>query len=104
MKADHYQVLVDPIADKKLALHLEFLARVSEKAALRLYDDYREALLFLQNNPEICPIYLTQKQINTELRYRLFGKRYRIVFEIVHNQVFVYDIQDCRQNSDKDLI
>jgi hypothetical protein len=57
MKAKSYQVYVDPIADMKFAAHMEFLARVSEKAALRLYDNYRESLLLLEENPEICPPY-----------------------------------------------
>jgi mRNA-degrading endonuclease RelE of RelBE toxin-antitoxin system len=104
MKVKQYQVFVDPIADKKFAAHLEFLARVSENAALRLYDEYEASLLFLRDSPEICPAYLLEKHIDAKLQYHLFGKRYRIVFEILDDQVFVYDIQDCRQNFDKDLI
>ena len=32
------------------------------------------------------------------------GKRYRAVFEIIDNNVYVYDIQDCRQDTDKSLV
>jgi hypothetical protein len=42
--------------------------------------------------------------IDAQLRYKLFGKRYRIVLEIVGNAVYVYDIQDCRQDVDKNII
>ena len=47
---------------------------------------------------------MLEMPIDVQLRYRLFGKRYRIVFEIVGNSVYIYDIQDCRQDSDKNLM
>jgi hypothetical protein len=104
MQVNQYQVFVYPKAIQKLAEHTEFLARVSENAALRLYDQYEESLLFLGDSPEICPPYSTKRPIDGEFRYHLFGKRYRMVFEIDGASVFVYDIQDCRQDYDKYLI
>ena len=104
MESDKYSVLIDPSAGRRLASHIEFLARVSESAAVHLYKAYEEALGFLEDTPEICPLYVPQKSIDAQLRYKLFGKRYRIVFEIVENYVYAYDIQDCRQDTDKDLI
>jgi len=104
MTEGQYCVFVEPSADKRLAVHIEFLARVSENAAINLYKAYEEALGFLADSPESCHIYDPQMPIDEELRYKLFGKRYRVVFEIVGNAVYVYDIQDCRQNFDKNLI
>ena len=104
MESDKYSVFIDPSADRRLASHIEFLARVSENAAMHLYKSYEEALGFLEDSPEICPLYIPQKPINAQLRYKLFGKRYRIVFEIVENNIYAYDIQDCRQDIDKNLI
>jgi len=104
VELNEYNVHIDPSASTRFAHHLEFLARVSENAAFRLYDDYDEALGFLENNPESCPLYYLQIPIDEELRYKLFGERYRIVFEIIANDVYVYDIQDCRQNTDKNLV
>ena len=104
MSFKHYQVFVSPVADRKLAIHIEFLARVSEKAAVRLYESYKEALGFLRDSPKSCPFYIPKISIDAELRYKLINKRYRVVFEIVDNNVYVYDVQDCRQNIDKNLI
>jgi hypothetical protein len=43
--------------------------------------------------------------LDIELRYKLFGgNRYRIVFEVAKSDVYVYDIQDCRQDTDKNLL
>jgi len=99
-----YSVFVEPSADRRLASHFEFLSRVSEDAAFRLYDEYEETLRFLEYNPERCPPYVPKIPIDAQLKYRLFGKRYRIVFEICDKDVYVYDIQDCRQDSDKNIL
>ena len=48
MESDKYSVFIDPSADRRLASHIEFLARVSEKAAVHLYKAYEEALGFLE--------------------------------------------------------
>ncbi|MDR0249449.1 MAG: type II toxin-antitoxin system RelE/ParE family toxin [Oscillospiraceae bacterium] len=104
MEPKTLSVFVDPQADRKLAHHIEFLARVSEAAATRLYQAYEDALHFIMDFPEACPAYLPQKPTDARLRYSPFGKRYRIVFEVVGGEVYVYDIQDCRQDSDKNLV
>jgi len=36
--------------------------------------------------------------------YILSNKRYRIVYQIIGNQVFVDDLQDCRQGDDKSAL
>ena len=104
MEPDKYSVYIAPSADRRLASHIEFLARVSENAAALLYEDYEEALGFLEDNPEACQLYVPENPIDAQLRYKLFGKRYRIVFEIVGDNVYAYDIQDCRQDTDRNLI
>ena len=104
MSPDHYHVLVEPMADRKFAYHIEFLARVNELAAAQLYESYEEAIEYLQSTPESCPPYFPQLPSDSELRCKLFGKRYRIVFEILGDEVYIYDIQDCRQDEDKNLI
>ncbi|MCL2048212.1 MAG: type II toxin-antitoxin system RelE/ParE family toxin [Defluviitaleaceae bacterium] len=99
-----YHVLVDPKADMKLFRHIEFLARVSEAAAEKLYTFYENALNELSELPTICPRYYSQKPIDYELYCKPFGKRYRIVFEIIDDNVYIYDIQDCRQDTDKNYV
>lgn len=87
-----------------MASHLYFLARFSESAAGRLCDSYEAALGALAENPHSYPKYESQSNFATELYTKLFAKRYRIVFEVIDKTVFVYDIQDCRQDIDKRLI
>ncbi|MCL2828824.1 MAG: type II toxin-antitoxin system RelE/ParE family toxin [Oscillospiraceae bacterium] len=104
MEVKKYLVSVTPPADQRFANHIAFLARVSERAAMGLYQEYEEAFGFLEEAPESCPLYTTSILVDATLRYKLFGKRYRIVFEVVDNAVCIYDIQDCRQDTNKNLI
>jgi len=103
MENREYSVVVKPTALRRLASHIEFLARVSEEAASSLLAEYDESVKFLNGNPESCPPYMPEISIDANLRFKLFWKRYRIVYEIIGNTVYVYDIQDCRQNTDKNL-
>ena len=104
MPSDNFTVLVSPRADRKMASHFQFLARVSEPAAGRLYDAYEEALGNLAENPRGYPRYEPLSEIAAELHKKIFAKRYRIVFEIREDDVYIYDIQDCRQDIDKSLV
>ena len=87
-----------------MASHIHFLARVSVPAAERLYDAYEEALGALAENPRGYPRYESHGKIAAQLHFKLFEKRYRIVFEILDGTVYIYDIQDCRQDVDKSLV
>ena len=104
MEKNHYNIQFTPASILKLASHIEFLAQINENAAMSLYDSYEEAKEFLKSTPEICPKYYPDIVIDANLKYKLFGSRYRIVFEIIENIVYVQDIQDCRQDTDKNLI
>ena len=99
-----YEVRVDEAANDKMTRHLRFLAQVSLSATKRLRAQLHEAVKFLQTSADTCPLYLFEQTINADLKYHLFGKRYSLVFEIVGNDVFVHDIQDCRQGTNKNLV
>ena len=85
----------------KMAKHARFLAQVSIPAAQRLRNAYQSALKSLEQNPERWGLYRPDNNFKEELRYLLFSDRYRIVFEIVDKAVYVYDVQDARQDAGK---
>ena len=104
MGKKHYNINYNPISLLKLGNHIEFVACKSERSALTLLDKYKDALKVIKSTPEICPKYFSDISSNAEFRYKLFGNRYRIVFEILPNIIYVHDIQDCRQDTNKNLI
>ncbi len=99
-----YNIRVAPAVNDRIAGHFDFLARVSVNAANKLLDELIEDIKSLETNPQINP-YLDRPYLEPgKYRYKLSYGRYRIVYQIVNDIVFVDDIQDCRQDDDKSLL
>jgi mRNA-degrading endonuclease RelE of RelBE toxin-antitoxin system len=96
-----YTVVVDAAANDRMYSHFEFLAQVSESAAERLLDGLIKDMRSLEYMPYRNPVYGRPYNKNGEYRYMISCGRYRIVYKIEDDTVFVDDIQDCRQSDDK---
>lgn len=96
-----YQIIIAPEANDRMYDHFNFLAQVNLDAANRLLDGLLEDIRKLRTNPFRYPSYNRPYLPVGKYRYVLSNKSYRIVFQIIDIQVFVDDIQDCRQNDDK---
>ena len=99
-----YKVIVAPTANDRMVEHFEFLAKVSENAANKLLDGLVKDIESLQRMPFRNPVYDRPYVSPLKYRYMFSNKRYRVVYQIVGDTVFVDDIQDCRQSDDKDLL
>ena len=99
-----YRILVSPSVNDRMYDHFLFLAQVSENAARnlleRLITDIQSLEYLPQSNPHLDRPYLEQGKY----RYKLSYRRYRIVYQVVKDCIFVEDIQDCRQNDEKNLV
>ncbi|MDR0920512.1 MAG: hypothetical protein LBM93_14900 [Oscillospiraceae bacterium] len=86
-------------------MHAEFISRVSINAMINYHIDYQSAIKLIKSNPTGKPKFLSEKLPDRDLRYCLFYKRrYKIVFEIKDNAIFIYDIIDCRQSSKRNQV
>ena len=99
-----YKVIVDPAANDRMYDHFEFLARVSESAAERLLEELVNDIRSLGYMPYRNPVYDRPYLKNGKFRYMLSAGRYRIVYQIENNVVYVDDIQDCRQSDANNLL
>ncbi|MCL2213501.1 MAG: type II toxin-antitoxin system RelE/ParE family toxin [Oscillospiraceae bacterium] len=99
-----YNVVVAPAANDRMAEHFEFLARVSIEAANNLLEKLTCDINSLQTLPFRNPVFDRPFVTPQKYRHMLSNKRYRIVYQVVGDTVFVDDIQDCRQDSDKNLV
>ena len=99
-----YHVYVDPAANDRMAEHMEFLARVSEEAANRLLDDLMAGVRSLKKLPFRNPVYNRPYLPIDKYRGLLIDKRYRMIYQVDDNCVFVDDIQDLRQDNDKNIL
>ncbi len=99
-----YQVIIASDANDRMYDHFKFLARVSVNAANRLLDVLLKDIAKLRTDPFRYTVYNRPYIIVGKYHYILSNKRYRIVYQITGNQVFVDDIQDCRQDDDKSIL
>ncbi len=99
-----YQVIIASDASDRMYEHFEFLARVSVNAANNLLDGLLKDIRNLKTDPFRYPVYNRPHLTVGKYRYILSNKRYRIVYQIIGKQVFVDDIQNCRQDDDKSIL
>jgi hypothetical protein len=99
-----YEVIVHPKANDRMVDHFRFLAQVSVSGAEHLLDELIKDIQSLEFMPERYPWFERNYLQEKKYRYMLSAKRYRIVYQVFENIVFVDDIQDCRQDDDKNLV
>ena len=97
-------VFVSPAANDRMFDHILFLAQVSDKAAHDLLNQLMEDIQSLENMPQGNPYLFRPYLEDRKYRYKLSYKRYRIVYQIINNNVHVEDIQDCRQDDEKSIL
>lgn len=93
-----YRVVIAPAVYERMYEHFEFLERVSENAAYKLVDSLVRDIRSLEQMPHRNPPYDRPYLSAGKYRYKLSCGRYRIVYQIENNIVYVDDIQDCRQD------
>ena len=100
MNKKRFNVLLATRADKMLLSHTEFLARISVAAARRLLSDFRKVTKSLMDNPLSFPfadeLDVPGIPLNT-YRKCIFDKRYKAIYLVEGDDVFIDAIIDCRQ-------
>ncbi|AEF84169.1 plasmid stabilization system [Treponema primitia ZAS-2] len=99
-----HEVIIHPKANDRMYEHFQFLARVSVQGAESLLDKLIDDIQSLEFMPERYPWLERDYLPKRKYRYMLSAKRYRIVYQVIENTVFVEDIQDCRQDDDKNRV
>ena len=102
MARKRYNVEVSQRAERMLLQHTEFLARVSPAAARKLISTIKDVYAKLAENPYQFPFAdeLDVPGIPSDTyRKCFFGGRYKAIFLIEGNAVFLDAIIDCRQEN-----
>lgn len=95
-----YTVRLARRADEMLLSHTEFLAQVDIGAARNLIIDFKEMTEFLADSPHVFSFAdrLDVPGIPLETyRKCIFSKRYKALYLIEGNNVYIDAIIDCRQ-------
>ena len=97
-KNRRYEVVVSDEATQMLVSHAQFLAQVSEPAALRLIEAFHEKAKLLELFPERNPWLADQLIPTGKYRKLLLEKRYLLVYQIKESTVYVDAVVDARQD------
>jgi plasmid stabilization system protein ParE len=97
-ESNRYTVIVSEDAAQMLVSHARFLAQVSEKAALRLIEDFQAQVKTLEQLPERNPMLIDQSIPVGKYRKLLLEKRYLIIYQIKTTTVYLDAVVDTRQD------
>ena len=99
MKAK-YTVIPASHVDRQLVQHIQFITRVSVKAARTFRDEFEKVLDKLEENPLEFP-FDTDPNLPSELYHKaIFAKWYKALFIVEGNIVYLDAVVDCRQSTD----
>jgi hypothetical protein len=97
-KSNVYKVIVSEKAAQMLVSHSQFLAQVSETAALQRIAEFNEKANSLDTFPERNPLLSDPLIPPGEYRKLLLAKRYLLIYQIKDLIVYIDAIVDCRQD------
>lgn len=93
-----YNILLASRVKAQLLRHTEFLARVSVPAAKRFRDAYADTLEQIEDNPYQFPVDTDLSLPEGLYRKALFAKRYKALFSVEGDTVYIDAVVDCRQD------
>lgn len=92
-----HKVIISSVVYDDLNTHLYFLAKTSPQAARKLKSTIVKDIRSLADFPDRNPIYDRPYSPSGRYRYMLSFGRYRIVYQVDKDTVYVDGIEDCRQ-------
>jgi hypothetical protein len=102
MTRKKYNAVLARRADTMLQSHIGFLAKVSTAAARKLLADFKKSVDKLENNPLQFP-YADEIDVPgippETYRKCLFDARYKALFLIEGDNIYIDAIIDCRQEN-----
>lgn len=94
-----HRIIIAGKARVQLLNHISFLSKVSVPAARQLRDSFAVVLSRLKENPYQFPIDQVFSQLNLPYRKALFDERYKVLFTVEDDVVFIDSVVDCRQQT-----
>lgn len=94
-----YRIVIAKRVDQMLLRHTEFLSRVSIPAAKTFYEEFKDVLHRLGDNPFQFPTEEDSNLSAGQYRKALFAKRYKAVFFVEDRTVYLDAVVDCRMDT-----
>ena len=99
LSMEKYRIIIATRVKKQLLNHILFLSKVSIPAAKRMRNSFEEVLVRLKDNPFQFPLDQTFAKLGLSYRKALFDKRYKVLFLVEDDTVYIDSVIDCRQQT-----
>ena len=93
-----YQVVVSKRASGQLVSQAAFTARLEERLAYQLVEEFREVAASLRRFPYRNPVLRSDEFTTEKYRKMLFGKWYLMLYQIKGDTVLIEYVIDGRQD------
>jgi hypothetical protein len=104
LKNQEYKITILLSANESLEKISEFTSRVSVQYELKVYTAITNDIERLRYFPDRFQKFQSKKFPEKIFHKCFSAKYYWIVFEIIENNVYIYDIIDCRRNPDNNYV
>ena len=92
-----YKIYLTYNAKKMINEHIEFLSKVSIKAAINLKQIFKEYIIILKHFPYLGK--KINKKLPTYIGKMVINKRYILIYFLINNKIYIDKILDSRQNN-----
>ena len=95
-----YNVIITAKAQSDISECIAFVMKVSNEAALSLFDDIYANIESLKLFPERNPVFEMPKSFPIVIRKHIISKKYIALYGIEKDSVIIYRLIDSRRNFD----
>lgn len=98
-----YKIIFAKRVDQMLLRHMEFLSRVSIPAAKQFYNEFKDSLYRMGENPYQFPAEEDLNLPTGQYRKALFARWYKALFTVVDETIYLDAVVDCRMDSKRGI-
>lgn len=94
-----YKIIISSRAEINLVSHVSFLANASIGAAKKMRDEFKNVIEEMKENPLLYPKEQNIPLPSDDYRSALFYGRYKIIYKVEKEIIYIDAIFDCRQDN-----
>ena len=96
-----YNMVISSLAWKMLDKNEQFLNRFNRYAANKIREEFTDTLREIKRNPFLFSFDESDSLPDRKYRRALFGKWYKVIFEVEDSTIYINAVVDCRMDPER---
>ena len=101
LKNMNYKVLWSSKSETDLQNIYDYYSQFSKITAIKMISGFRTQAILLNKNPYIAPVEPSLDGFQKTYRSLIAKKKYKLIYTVENNHVYIVRVWDCRQNPAK---